>query len=113
MRLQLLCVLACTLWGDCNRLHLGHRRSIDFDFFRSEPLDKERIRAELAFISGATVLQDTPNTLVILAEMPAGPVKISFFGSIGFGRVGDPLVTRDGVLLIASLDDLMATNSMT
>ena len=95
--------------GTAIALHLGHRRSIDFDFFRSEPLDKEQIRAEIAFISGATVLQDTPNTLVILAEMPAGAVKISFFGGIGFGRVGDPLVTRDGVLLIASLDDLMAT----
>jgi hypothetical protein len=55
------------------------------------------------------VLQDTPDTLVVLAEMPAGLVKISFFGSIGFGRVNDPLLTRDGVLLVASLDDLMAT----
>jgi Nucleotidyl transferase AbiEii toxin, Type IV TA system len=35
--------------------------------------------------------------------------KILFFGSIGFGRVNDPLLTRDGVLLVASLDDLMAT----
>jgi hypothetical protein len=33
------------------------------------------------------VLQDTPDTLVVLAEMPAGLVKISFFGSIGFRRV--------------------------
>lgn len=36
-------------------------------------------------------------------------MKVSFFGSIGFGRVNDPLLTRDGVLLVASLDDLMAT----
>ncbi len=57
----------------------------------------------------AAVLQDTPDTLVVLAEMPAGLVKISFFGSMGFGRVNDPLLTRDGVLLVASLDDLMAT----
>ena len=89
--------------------HLGHRRSIDFDFFRSEPLDKHQVRAEFAFVREAAVLQDTPDTLVILAEMPAGLVKISFFGSMGFGRVNDPLLTRDGVLLVASLDDLMAT----
>ena len=95
--------------GTAIALHLGHRRSIDFDFFRSEPLDKNQILAEFAFVKGAAVLQDTPNTQVILAEMPAGPVKISFFGSIGFGRVNDPLLTRDGVLLVASLDDLMAT----
>jgi hypothetical protein len=54
-------------------------------------------------------LQDTPDTLVVLTEMPSGPVKVSFFGGIGFGRVNDPLQTRDGILLIASLDDLMAT----
>ena len=95
--------------GTAIALHLGHRRSIDFDFFRSEPLDKDQLRVKFAFVKGAAVLQDTPDTQVILAEMPAGPVKISFFGSIGFGRVRDPLQTRDGVLLVASLDDLMAT----
>ena len=95
--------------GTAIALHLGHRRSIDFDFFRSEPLDKHQLRAEFAFVKKAAVLQDTPDTLVVLAEMPAGLVKISFFGSIGFGRVNDPLLTRDGVLLVASLDDLMAT----
>jgi hypothetical protein len=95
--------------GTAIALHLGHRRSIDFDFFRSAPLDKNQIIAEFAFVKGAAVLQDTPDTQVMLAEMPAGLVKISFFGSIGFGRVNDPLLTRDGVLLVASLDDLMAT----
>jgi hypothetical protein len=95
--------------GTAIALHLGHRQSIDFDFFRSEPLDKQQIRGEFAFVKDAAVLQDTPDTLAILAEMPAGLVKISFFGSIGFGRVNDPLLTRDGVLLVASLGDLMAT----
>jgi hypothetical protein len=95
--------------GTAIALHLGHRRSIDFDFFRSAPLDKNQIRAEFTFVKGAAVLQDTPDTQVMLAEMPAGLVKISFFGNIGFGRANDPLLTRDGVLLVASLDDLMAT----
>jgi hypothetical protein len=90
-------------------LHLGHRKSLDFDFFRSDALDKDRIRAQFKFIRGASVLQDAPNTLVILAEMPTGAVKVSFFGGIGFGRINDPLLTRDGTLFIASLDDLMAT----
>jgi Nucleotidyl transferase AbiEii toxin, Type IV TA system len=95
--------------GTAIALHLGHRASLDFDFFRSEPLDKDQIRATFGFINGAAILQDTPNTLVVLAEMPSGPVKISFFGGIEFGRVSDPLQTRDGILLVASLDDLMAT----
>jgi len=36
-------------------------------------------------------------------------VKLSFFGGIGLGRVGEPIQTTDGVLLVASMDDLMAT----
>ena len=58
--------------GTAIALHLGHRQSIDFDFFRSGPLDKEQIRAEFAFAKRYVVLQDTPDTQVILAEMPAG-----------------------------------------
>jgi hypothetical protein len=95
--------------GTAIALHLGHRESLDFDFFRSEPLDKDQIRAAFGFINGAAIVQDAPDTLVVVAEMPSGPVKISFFGGIGFGRVNDPLRTRDGILLVASLDDLMAT----
>ncbi|HYW64068.1 MAG TPA: nucleotidyl transferase AbiEii/AbiGii toxin family protein [Bradyrhizobium sp.] len=95
--------------GTAIALHLGHRQSVDFDFFCSEPLDKDRIQAVFRFVEGAAVLQDDPNTLVVLADMPSGPVRVSFFGGIRFGRVNDPLPTSDGVLLIASLDDLMAT----
>lgn len=95
--------------GTAVALHLGHRESLDFDFFRSEPLDKDQLRAAFGFVRGAAILQDAPDTLVVLAEMPSGLVKISFFGGIGFGRVNDPLRIRDGTLLVASLDDLMAT----
>jgi hypothetical protein len=95
--------------GTAIALHLGHRESLDFDFFRSDSLDKDQIRAKLQFVRRSAVLQDAPETLVLLAEMPAGSVKVSFFGGIGFGRVNDPLPTCDGTLLVASLDDLMAT----
>jgi hypothetical protein len=95
--------------GTAIALHLGHRQSVDFDFFRDGRLDKGELREAFAFIDDATVLQDTPDTLAVLAAMPSGPVRISFFGGIGFGRVNEPLQTRDGALLVASLDDLMAT----
>lgn len=95
--------------GTAIAIHLGHRESLDFDFFSSEPLDKDRIREAFGFISGAAVLQDVPDTLVVIVQMQSGAVKISFFGNIRFGRVNDPLQTEDGVLLVASLDDLMAT----
>ena len=95
--------------GTAIALYLGHRQSVDFDFFRAGPLDKQELRTTFVFLDNASVLQDTPNTLVALAQMPSGPVKVSFFGGIGFGRVNLPLQTRDGTLLVASLDDLMAT----
>jgi Nucleotidyl transferase AbiEii toxin, Type IV TA system len=95
--------------GTAVALHLGHRESLDFDFFRYEPLDKDQVRDAFGFVRRAAILQDAPDTLVVLAEMPSGLVKVSFFGGIGFGRVNDPLQTRDGILLVASLDDLMAT----
>lgn len=95
--------------GTAVTLHLGHRELVDFDFFKHERLDKDQLRTAFGFLGGAAILQDMPDTLVILADMPSGPVKVSFFGSIGFGHVNDPLQTSDGTLLVASLDDLMAT----
>lgn len=95
--------------GTAVALHLGHRESLDFDFFKSDALDKDRIRSHFKFVGGAAILQDMPETLVVLAEMPSGPVKVSFFGGMRIGRVNDPLKTVDDTLLVASLDDLLAT----
>lgn len=95
--------------GTAVALYLGHRVSVDFDFFKSSPLDKESLRRDFNFMQDATILQDMPETLVVLAEMPSGPVKVSFFGGMSFGRVNDPLCTNDGVLLVASREDLLAT----
>jgi hypothetical protein len=41
--------------------------------------------------------------------MPAGLVKVSFFGDIGISRINKPLQTTDLTLLVASLEDLLAT----
>jgi hypothetical protein len=95
--------------GTAVALHLGHRRSEDFDFFRAHHLEKEQLRGAFAFLDEATVIQDTRDSLVVLAGTPSGPVKVSFFGGFRIGRANDPLRTRDGTLLVASLDDLMAT----
>lgn len=99
--------------GTAIALRLGHRASVDFDFFSDEPLDRDAIQAAFTFMSQATVIQDQPNTLSILVPgldaADQGHVKLSFFGAIDFGRVGEPGVTEDRVLQVASLDDLMAT----
>ena len=89
-------------------LHLGHRVSVDFDFFRTEPLRKHEIETSFPFMGDAQTLQEDANTLVLNVPMPSGPVKVSFFGSIDIGRVNEPLLTKDGNLLVASLEDLLA-----
>jgi len=94
--------------GTAVALHLGHRRSLDFDFFGSEVLDKKALQA-FVFMRDADTIQEDENTLVVTARMAAGPVKASFFGGVNIGRINDPLLTTDSILLVASLDDLLAT----
>jgi Nucleotidyl transferase AbiEii toxin, Type IV TA system len=95
--------------GTAVALHLGHRVSIDFDFFSSEPLQKAKIESSFQFAGDAHTIQEEKNTLVLSVPMPSGPVKVSFFGGRGLSRINDPLRTRDSVLLVASLEDLLAT----
>ncbi len=98
--------------GTAIALRLGHRSSVDFDFFSEKPLDRGAIAAAFSFIAQSTTIQDRGNTWTVI--VPYGDtenkhVKVSFFGEIRFGRIGEPDFTEDGILLVASLDDLMAS----
>ena len=98
--------------GTAIALRLGHRTSVDFDFFSSRPLDMHRLATALPFTRTATTLQATVDTVTFLAPVPdpnPNEVKVSFFAMPGFGRVGNPERTDDGVLQIASSVDLLAT----
>lgn len=102
----------CTLGGTAIALRLGHRVSADFDFFSDAPMDRGGLSAAFPFIRHAVLLQDQPDTLTFSAADPQTPeqrVKLSFFAGMDFGRYGVPQTTEDGVLQVASLDDLMAT----
>src|SRR3954454_13966817 len=50
--------------GTAVALHLGHRVSIDFDFFRSAPLDHRELETSLAFMRDAETIQEDKNTRV-------------------------------------------------
>ena len=89
--------------GTAMALHLGHRESLDFDFFRSRIAGQGSNTRAFEFIDGAAVLQDAPRYAGGRCRNAFGPVKVSYFGNIGFGRINDPLQTRDGTLLVASL----------
>jgi hypothetical protein len=94
--------------GTAIALQLGHRSSVDFDFFSHLPLDENKekeLLKTLLFLGDAERLQFSPDTRTYLTGTH---VKVSFFGGIRLGRVGEPRTTDDGVLQVASLDDLMA-----
>jgi Nucleotidyl transferase AbiEii toxin, Type IV TA system len=95
--------------GTAVALHFGHRISVDFDFFRAEPLNKRDIETSFTFMRDAQTIQEDENTLVVIAPMQSGPVKVSFFGGLAIGRINEPLRTKDATLLVASLEDLLAT----
>lgn len=95
--------------GTAIALRLGHRTSIDFDFFTQNPIDPEELGRHFVFLRQAQVIQQQKNTLTVLAASQGGSVKISFFGDIGFGRVGSPELTSDQLIKVASLEDLLAT----
>ena len=90
-------------------LRLGHRESIDFDFFSHDPLDHRALEAKLPFLRTAETLQESADTRTVIIHRADAPVKLSFFGGITFGRVGDPDLTTDGVLRVASTLDLAGT----
>ena len=101
----------CVLYGGTAlALRLGHRSSVDFDFFSSEPVDFDALFG-LSFVAGAEVLQRAADTLTVSTTRAGAmhPIKISFFGDIDIGRVGTPERTADGVLQVASLLDLLGT----
>jgi hypothetical protein len=91
--------------GTAIALQLGHRQSVDFDFFGNRPLDPTLLLPALPFLAGATVTQREPNSLGCLVDR-GGIVKLSFFGLPGIPRLLPPHVAPDNGLRVASLLDL-------
>ena len=93
--------------GTALALRLGHRQSIDFDFFCNETFEPERLFATMGPLRNGRVDQRGNNTLSLVIDK-AGPVKLSFFGGLGMNRVYDPDIA-DNKVKLASLVDLTAT----
>ncbi len=94
--------------GTAVALHLGHRQSVDFDFFGNRPFDPAKLTASIPFMTAATITRREPNTLEGIVDR-GGPVKLSFFGVPGLPRLAPPHAAPDNGLQIASLLDLAGT----
>jgi Nucleotidyl transferase AbiEii toxin, Type IV TA system len=95
--------------GTALALRLAHRPSVDFDFFAHDPLDHRELEQALPFVKQGETVQEGPNERTVLTHRGGASVKVSFFGAITIGRVGEPDTTDDGVVRSASLLDLGGT----
>jgi len=49
--------------GTAIALHLGHRESVDFDFFGNRSFDPAKLMSAVPFMAGAQITRREPNTL--------------------------------------------------
>ena len=94
--------------GTAIALRLGHRQSVDFDFFVHDAFDPGRLLDTLAMLRGAQVLQMEPNTLTVLVDRD-GPVQVSFFGTPKLGRIRP--AQQAGPVAVADVLDLCGTKA--
>lgn len=95
--------------GTAIALHLGHRQSVDFDFFGSQPFEPRSLTTQ-PFLAGATITQQAPNTLTFIIDRD-GPVKLSFFGVPNIPQLQPPHRCAGNGLRVASLLDLAGTKA--
>jgi Nucleotidyl transferase AbiEii toxin, Type IV TA system len=96
--------------GTALALHLGHRNSVDFDFFSNRALDLAALESEISFLTGARIIQREKNTLSVIVER-GDSVKVSFFGVPNLPRLMPTHVVDGNGLQVASLIDLAGTKA--
>ncbi len=96
--------------GTALALRLGHRQSVDFDFFGYREFDPMDLARSIGFLKDAKVTQQKKNTLSVLVERGA-PISVSFFGVPDLKQIEKPDVVATNRLQIASLLDLAATKA--
>ncbi|MFQ5563365.1 MAG: nucleotidyl transferase AbiEii/AbiGii toxin family protein [Parvularculaceae bacterium] len=99
---------AFTLYGGTAiALRLGHRQSVDFDFFARRRFDIDALLERLPYASEAAIVQRQPDTLTLRLNRD-GAVLVSFFATPRLGEVESPDRADDTGLRVASLTDLAA-----
>ena len=102
---------AFTLYGGTAlALRLGHRASVDFDFFSNEPFDPDFLAKAVPYLTDTVRVQVAPNTLTCRVERE-GAILVSFFGGLRLGLVAPPEKAQGRNLFVASLLDIAGTKA--
>ena len=96
--------------GTALALYLGHRSSVDFDFFSDLPFDPDHLAQTLPYLKDAERVQVAANTLTCRVDR-GGPVLVSFFGDLDLGQVAAREQVHDMKLHVASLLDIGGTKA--
>lgn len=91
--------------GTALALRLGHRTSVDFDFFSAQSFDPERLANAVPYLRDAERVQVEANTLTCRVDRN-GPVLVSFFGGLRIGQVAERDKASDMPLFVASMLDI-------
>ena len=98
--------------GTALALRLGHRQSVDFDFFSRTPFDPATLTREIPYLAGAEQVQLVSHTLTCRVER-GGPVLVSFFGNLALGEVAPRELPEGSKVHVASLLDIAGTKALT
>ena len=95
--------------GTAIALQLGHRKSVDFDFFT--PNDIKNLKETLINLKGIQfdIRIDDGSNDNTLSYITKNRVKISFFGNMDFVNLSKKIDTDDGILKLADLNSLLIT----
>jgi hypothetical protein len=92
--------------GTAIGLRLGHRRSVDFDFFAlTSSFEPASLLTKLPYLRNAVIRQSAADTLTVTVDR-GGLVQISFFGGLGLGQVAPAEQVEGPSFKIAALIDL-------
>src|SRR5277367_4663123 len=72
--------------GTAIALRLGHRQSIDFDFFARTSFEPSALFREIPYLKDAVMRQASADTLTVTVDRH-GPVQLSFFGGLDLGQI--------------------------
>jgi hypothetical protein len=91
--------------GTAIALQIGHRESIDFDFFSKKHFDPDELLETIPFLNDARIVQRQENTLTAIVDRD-GLISVSFFGLPKIQSVRPYRTTEDNGIKVASLIDL-------
>ncbi len=94
--------------GTAIALQLGHRQSVDFDFFGTAEFNPDALFKAIPYLRDGVLTQSEKNTLSVRVTR-GEDVYLSFFGVPELGEVEDASVTADNAIKVASLIDLAAS----